>query len=131
MATTRDVIYRALKEIRIIAPGEDPEAADTSDALAKLNGIMHSLVNEGLTYTHTDLTLNDAFPFADELIEPAVMWLAGNLAGIFDLELTQKQYIDAMNGEEAIFAAYLTVPDSSFDKGVYTLPSSRRYGSIY
>lgn len=127
MATTRDVIYRAMKEIRIIAPGEEPQASDVQDALQKLNSIMHGLANDGLTYTHTDLVLNDAFPFADSLIDPAVMWLAANIAGIFGQELTQKQYMDSKDGEEAVFAAYYTVPASSFDAALYRLPSNRRY----
>lgn len=131
MATTRDIVYRALKEIRLIASGETPTAEEAKDALDKLNGIMHDLANNGLSYEHTDLTLNDTFPFPDSLINPSVMWLAMNISGLFRLDLSQKQFADAMDGEEAIFAAYLEIPDSSFDTGLVRLPSNRKYWGSY
>lgn len=129
MATTRAIITRALKELRVIAPGETADADDVSDALDKLNGIMHGLETEGLTYEHTSLTLNDDFPFDDNLHNAAIMWLTMHIAGLFGRELTAKQAMDGMAGEEAIIAAYYTVPDSSFDTALYRLPGNRRYWS--
>lgn len=127
MTTTRDVITRALKELRVIGAGEEPETSEAEDALDKLNSIMHELSALGASYTHTELALGDDFPFDDELINSAVMWLAMNLTGIFGTGITQDQYNQGLDGRETIWAAYLTVPDSSFDSGLYRTPSNRRY----
>ena len=127
MATTRDIVNRALKEIRVASSYDGVDAHDANDALDKLNSIMHALANDGTTYEHTDLALNDTFPLADSLIDPAVMWLAKNIVGLFGKGLTPYQAEMAEEGEEAIFAAYLTIPASTFDSALYRLPSNRRY----
>lgn len=127
MTTTRDIINQALLEIRVTGSygGADPQ--DSIDALAKLNRIMMSLTNDGLSYTHTNLALTDTFPFPANLENAAIMWLAKNIAGLFGKQLTAAQERAAKEGEEYIFAAYHTTPASVFDSGIIRLPSNRRF----
>jgi hypothetical protein len=54
MATARDLITRALKACRILAPGESPSAAEASDALYLLNLMLSSWSNDTLSiYANT------------------------------------------------------------------------------
>ncbi len=127
MTQTRDIVSQALLEIRVSSShgGADPQ--DAKDALSKLNRLMHALANDGLTYEHTTLSMSDTFPWAASLEEPAIMWLAKNIAGQYAKSLTTEQAEKAEEGETAIDAAYRTVPDSVFDSGLIRLPSNRRY----
>ena len=127
MTQTRDIVSQALLEIRVSSShgGADPQ--DAKDALAKLNRLMHALANDGLTYEHTTLSMSDDFPWDASLEEPAIMWLAKNIAGQYAKSLTRERAEKAEEGETAIDAAYRAVPDSVFDSGLIRLPSNRRY----
>lgn len=127
MVQTREIVSEALKEIRVSSShgGADPQ--DAKDALSKLNRLMHALANDGLTYEHTTLSMSDDFPWSASLEEPAIMWLAKNIAGQYAKSLTRDQMEKAEEGETAIDAAYREIPDSTFDSGLISLPSNRTY----
>ncbi len=124
MATARTIVEGALKELRVTGAYNAVDAKDVKDGLEKLNDIMHALANDGTTYTHTTMTLTTTFPFAAKLEEPAKMWLARELEGLFGKSLSRNQMIRANEGEEAIFAAYYTVPAATFDTALELLPSN-------
>ena len=127
MVATSEIVHRALKEIRVASSYDGIDAIDAKDALDKLNSILHGLANDGTTYEHTYLALTTTYPLADSLVNSSVMWLAKHIAGQFGKTLSRDQYYAADEGEEAIFAAYFTVPDAVFDSGLVRLPSNRKY----
>jgi hypothetical protein len=54
MATARDIVTRALKACRILAPGESPSALEAADALYLLNMMLSSWSNDTLNiYANT------------------------------------------------------------------------------
>ncbi|WP_269497828.1 hypothetical protein [Castellaniella sp. S9] len=59
MATAIDLIGRSMRRAGILAAGETPEAGETSDALAVLNGILEQWSIDGLTvYARREITFS-------------------------------------------------------------------------
>ncbi len=58
IATARDVIKKAMKKIGVLAPGEDPTAAEAVDALDSLNSLLSSWSGDSLI---TPATVQESF----------------------------------------------------------------------
>ena len=63
MTTTREIITRAMRRIRIVDAMQQPSAEDADLVLDALNDMMHAWQWDGVPIEHTDLTLTDTFYF--------------------------------------------------------------------
>ena len=58
MATCRDLITRAMREIRAIGSGEDPTADELTDGLTTLQSLVDGLYGNSVGYTLTDVEID-------------------------------------------------------------------------
>lgn len=116
MATTRSFILSTLKRMRVLAGDEDMDQQDAQDALQALNDMMFEWGAKGMSYEHTELTLNDEFPLAGGLHNGVKAMLAVRLADDF-LGGAVSPVIarDANAGERLVMKTYYILEDSSFD----------------
>ena len=63
MTTTREIITRAMRRIRIVDAMQQPSAEDADLVLDALNDMMQAWQWDGVPIEHTDLTLTDTFYF--------------------------------------------------------------------
>lgn len=118
MATVRDTIKRALRQIGALASGDDPSAEEGQDALDALNGLMASLKTQGVDYDHIPVALTDNFPMPDEHREHVVAMLAVKLAPEYGMTVAPTIATAASLGLLALQAAYYVAESSAADPAI-------------
>lgn len=121
MATTQDIVTRALQKCRITPVGEAPEASDAGHGLDAMNQMLHAWKLRGVDITHSDLGLADTFPLADEYQEGTVYMLAERLS----TDYQKPRDFDADDWFRAIQAAYTTISTIKMPEGITRMPSQR------
>lgn len=131
MATARDIVRGAVRDLGAIPSNQDLSADDAAYVLDHLNGMMHSWLINGLDYTHTTMTLDATFPLDDALHMGVRAMLAVEVAGHFggDELITPSVARRARDGENAVNAVYWTDTKADFDGTLKNMPSQRRYGA--
>ena len=128
MATTLDIITRALRLVKVVAGDETPEADDASNALNVLNNMMFSWKANGVDTTHTTLALATTFPLNNEYIKPTTYLLADELAGEYGV--TPPDQSKVRNSWDVLRAAYFTAPTATVDAGLTCMPSQFNHGNF-
>lgn len=123
MATTLDIVQRALRKARILAPGMDAEAENASAALDDLNMMLAAWKLAAVDTEHTALTLTATFPLDAEFEEGTVYMLASRIMDDF----TFPRSFDADDFFRKIQAAYCEVGTVTIPPGLTCMPSQRRY----
>ena len=124
MATTQDIVTRALQKCRVTPIGEAPAADEATHALDALNMMLHSWKTRGVDLAYTDLALTDVFPLANEFHEGTVYMLAGRISTDYEAP----RDFDADDWFRAIQAAYMIIAEVTMPSGLIDL-SSRRNSS--
>jgi hypothetical protein len=132
--TARDVIYRALRLIRVTASGETPAAQEATDALQTLNFFLGGLQTQGYHYAHTTLGLDDTINLQsmegtltqaqrDSLVGHLTWLLAFALCPEYGKEPTKSMLADATAGRRAFAAAFVPVSPTTATDGYEWMPS--------
>lgn len=106
MTSTLNVITATLRKLGVVATGENADADAAGEALFALNAMMHGWKLRGVDISHSDLTLGDNFPLADEYVEGTVYLLAARLSPDFMLPAS----FDADDWFRTFQAAYASIP---------------------
>lgn len=109
MATTLDIIQRALRKAKVLSHGATAEAEDAAPALEDLNMMLAAWMLAAVDITHVALALTDTFPLADEFEEGTVYMLASRIVVDFAFPAN----FDPDDFFRKIQAAYAVVPDTT------------------
>ncbi len=113
MATAQQISTRALKRLGVVPAGATPAAADVSDAVAELNGMIASWEGKGLA--------GDVLPLDARFENAVVDMLAYRISDQFGVTPSERRRDDARDGWATIQAAFFPIPDSRFDSAlIYT-----------
>ncbi len=123
--TINDIVTGALRNLNVIAAGEDPEAAVADEALTALNDMMLALPAKGVHSGWTELTLSADFPLEDRHIEGVKWMLAGKIAPRHGVILNPEQVRDMKSGWLALEADYKMLETLRCDDGLLNMPSQR------
>lgn len=128
MATTLDLIERALKVIGVTAGDESATAADADSALDTLNLMMAGWKLRGADTSHTTLALSDAFPLDVKYHDAVVTILADRLAVEFSRPRTMQAEADHL--WRVLQGTLWTMPTATVDAGLTKMPSQYGYGNV-
>ncbi len=123
--TINDIVTGALRNLNVIAAGEDPEAAVADEALTALNDMMLALPAKGVHAGWTELTLSDDFPLEDRHIEGVKWMLAGTISTGHGVTLSSKQEAKVSAGWLTLEADYKMLETLRCDDGLLYMPSQR------
>lgn len=126
MTTTRDIIKGALRNLAILATGEEPDNEESSDALVKLNDMLYALPLRGVDYQHSALTLNTEFPFDPRFDKGMKALLAVEMMGEHGVEAMPTVVADAAMGMSQLQAAFNIPQNAAIDAGI----TRRRMGAL-
>jgi hypothetical protein len=110
MATTTQIVTRALRRIRVIPAGGTPSAEDLSDGTDALTAMINGWEADGLT--------GDVLPLDARFEQGVVAMLAVRMAGEYGKEPDAVLLRDATDGWSQISAAFFAVPSSRFDSAL-------------
>lgn len=123
MSSSAQIVARALKRLRVIAPGEDPSADDAADGLATLNAMIASWEGKGVKVSG-DVPLDARFE------QGVIAMLAVRLAPDYGKQVDAVTASDAEDGWRALQAAFNPVPKAQFDTALRNMPSQRYWGGV-
>jgi hypothetical protein len=106
MTTALDVIKGALRDIMAVEAGEAPTSEESSDALSKLNLMMHGFNAEGIDFVHTTMTLTDTMNVPEEQVLHVRYMLAVLLASEYGKEASPTVMARAETGRRYLQAVY-------------------------
>lgn len=98
MATVASVVKRAFRLLGLTQSGEEPTAAEASDAVQALNEMLHGWALEGVDLEHSDVAYSDTFPYQEEYREPIAYNLAVLLADEYGKDVPQIVFTKAADG---------------------------------
>lgn len=107
MATTTQIVTRALRRLQVIPSGGTPSAEDLADGTEALTAMVNSWEAEGLS--------GDVLPLDARFEQGVVAMLAKRLAPEFGVQVDPDLRQDAADGWSQISAAFFPVPHSRFD----------------
>ena len=107
MATAEEISTRALKRLGVFGAGESPSSADVSDAVEALNAMIASWEADWLS--------GDILPLDSRFEQGVVAMLAVRLAEDFGKAPGPVLARDAERGEQQLYGAFFTVPQSRFE----------------
>ena len=110
MATTTQIVTRALRRLRVVPSGGTPSAEDLSDGQDALTAMINAWEAEGLT--------GDILPLDARFEQAVVAMLAVRISAEYGKEPDAVLVRDAENGWGQISAAFFAVPASRFDSGL-------------
>lgn len=116
MTTALDVIKGALRDIMAIEAGEAPSAEESSDALSKLNLMMHGFTADGIDFAHTTMVLASTMTVPEEQVLHVRYMLAALLASEYGKEASPTVMARAETGRrylQAVYSLPQTVPVDS------------------
>lgn len=120
MTTTLDIINGAFRKLAIKADDEALTADQLAEGLFALNNMMHSWPIYGITYTHADIGVDDAFPMAAKFNEAVIYLLARKISPDYSVAgVDDDQYM------RAIRAAYLPDLTATMPRILLNTPSQR------
>lgn len=122
MATTLEIVTRALKKIGVVAKDETLQAEDVQDGVDALNMMLHAWKLQAVDISHSDLAATDTFPLASEYHEGTVYTLASRLSPDYVIPAA----FDADDWFRKIQAAYQTPETVSIPKALTQMPSQFR-----
>lgn len=120
MATATEIATRALKRLSVVGAGETPSAADVADMTTALNAMIASWEAEGLS--------GDVLPLDARFEKAIIDCLAVDQAETYGKTPGPILMRDADNGRRAIQAAFLAVPQSTFDRSLKWTGNYTDYG---
>lgn len=110
MATTSQLVTRALRRLDVIPAGGTPSAEDVADGTEALTAMINAWNAEGLT--------GAALPIDDRFEQAVVAMLAVRLAEEYGKEPSAVLVRDAETGWNQISSAFFAVPASRFEAGL-------------
>jgi hypothetical protein len=116
MSSSAQIVTRALKRLNLVAPGEDPAAADAEDGLAALNAMLAGWQADGVN-------VSPDVPLPAKHEEGVVALLAVRLAPDYGKEASALVYADASKGMDRLYADYISAPIATFDQAIVNTPS--------
>jgi hypothetical protein len=116
MSSSAEIVTRALKRLNLVAPGEDPAAADAADGLAALNAMLAGWQADGID-------VSPDVPLPSKYEEGVVAMLAVRLAPDYGKEAHPQVYADASRGRKRLQGGYISPPLSKFDLALFAAPS--------
>lgn len=130
MTTIRAITTDALTRINAVGVGDTPDAAESANALGRLNAYMASWPSMGWVvknasdadYTHTNLTLNDDWPLSSVHVNAITNILATMLAEQNGWPVGRQLAMDADIGLSMMQAEFFKLP---------TLTMPRRLKAYY
>jgi hypothetical protein len=116
VSSSAQIVTRALKRLSLVAPGEDPAAADAEDGLAALNAMLAGWAADGIN-------VSPDVPLPAKHEEGVVALLAVRLAPDFGREAPAQVHADADKGMARLQSDYISAPLASFDCALRGMPS--------
>ncbi len=116
MSSSAQIVARALKRLNLVAPGEDPAAADAADGLAALNAMLAGWQADGID-------VSPDVPLPSKYEEGVVALLAVRLAPDYGREPAAQVQLDAIRGRKRLQAGYISPPLAKFDLALIASPS--------
>ena len=117
MTTILDVITRALRANDQVRLDAAPSANQSSDALDRLNEMMHGLKTEGIDTGWVKLTTGDEFPLGSEHIRSVVNMLALETIPP-SLPIPALVASNAAVGKSALKSSFIQIPTLTMDRGL-------------
>ena len=121
MATSQQIIARALSRLAVLRIGKSPTAIQAKDGLDAINEMMLSLQADGVY-------LDPLVPIPDKHTPGLIAMLAIRLAPDYGVQPPQALSKEANNGFKAILSNYIFAPQADFDPAIKNLPSQRLLG---
>lgn len=116
MATTSDIVTRAMRSLRLLSSGEEPTADEMSDGIVAFNDMLFAWRIEGLDIAHVTLDENDTIDVPEDHLGTLRLALAARIGGEYGGELTAYDQMVLDEGMKALRAYYLNlaelVPDN-------------------
>lgn len=119
MATVLDVIRAAHSKIGVQLRADDLESEYASVGLDALNEMLHAWKLRSVDISHTDVSLTDTFPLADEYREGTAYLLAEKISP----EYRMPESFDADDWFRTFQAANATIPKLTVPAAVLRPPS--------
>lgn len=124
MTTARDIVKRALRQIGMLASGEDPASEDANDVLAALNGMLSGWTMDGIRMNLPELALTDTVALPAGHIDGICFNLAITIAPEFGANVSPALATLADRGKQQLQRAYIYVPEVACERelsGTYRL----------
>jgi hypothetical protein len=119
MATATEIATRALRRLQVIDPLEQPPALDVQHAEKALNAMLSAWEADGLS--------GDKIPFDTRFEQAIIDILAVRLADDYGKAPSAILLRDAQRGERQIDAAFLAVPEATFDAALVQRVGAENY----
>jgi hypothetical protein len=126
MTKVRDIVQSAFRKIGVTALDAPMSAAEGSVGVDAFNIMVSAWKLQGVDIGHTDLTVNDDFPLADEFREGTIYLLAERLSPDFMVPAS----FDADAWFRTFQAAYAQDNEVSMNLALRTMPSQRVRRSV-
>ena len=125
--TVETIVTGAMRNLNLLAAGQDADAAEAAEILTSLNDMMLAMPAKGIHTGWTTLTLTDNFPLEDRHIEGVKWVLAEKIAPTHGVKLSVEQLWLARDGRIALESDYKVHEDLRVDAGLQYMPSQRRW----
>jgi hypothetical protein len=126
--TINTVVTDAMRNVNMMAAGQNPSGEEAAEALRTLNDMMLSLPATGVHTGWTELDLTDDFPLEDRHIEGVKWMLSEALVPANGMSLTREQQGKATNGRLLLEADYKILERLRVDGALAAMPSQRLVG---
>lgn len=124
--TMRAITTRAMQRLKILQPGQVPDANEIAIVNDALNGMMHGWRKKGVDTEHTTLALGGTFPLDEAFEEGVSALLAVHMSPEYGKQVDAMTAHDARECWTDLLAEYVVmVTSASFDSVLTNLPSQR------
>lgn len=121
MATSTEIITRALRKLTVLRAGGTASAEMLNDALAEMNDMMDGYAAKGVN-------ISPSTPLPAQHRPALISMLAMRLAQLYGITASPGLASEAADGWLSLQAAYIVAPNASFDTTLRCLPSQRCVG---
>lgn len=130
MATTREVITGAVRNLRIIDALDDVPQEVSEIALTKLNDMMFAWATKGVDVNHYTLTIDMPFTLDDRHVRGVKAMLALEMASDLGKDVPEATLKAADEGWRALLDEYNMPDDVAVDEALTRIPTTRYLGEF-
>lgn len=125
MATTREVITGALRNLKVLDALASAPAEDAALCLEKLNDMMFAWATKGVDVNHYELGLDSPFTLDDKHVRGAKALLAMEVAPDFGKDPSASVIQAADAGWRALLDEYNEPTEVGVDEALLLIPTTR------
>lgn len=130
MATARDMIDDAMRELGILASEEKATGKDADFCLKRFNRMIFAWEQLGVDVNHTAYALGTTFALDAKHERGVVALLAIDIAGPFSEPISADLARRGREGWDALSSDYWLFDDMQVDSALQRMPSQRRRGIL-